>query len=95
MNNFPDSQEDIVDILAKAGYLKASNDKVELSMKDSKTMDIQIKDNIFGTQIELEDDGNLALSLTFDTKKLRNSNYFDAKKSIDIAIKSFLGDNNV
>lgn len=95
MNNFPDSPEDIVDILAKAGYLKASNDKVELSMKDSKTMDIQIKDNIFGTQIELEDDGNLALSLTFDTKKLRNSNHFDAKKSIDIAIKSFLEDSNV
>jgi hypothetical protein len=96
INDIPDSKEDVVDILAKAGYLKASNDKIEVSLESSNTLNIQPKRNIFGAKIKVEDDGNITPTLTFDTKKLREKqNYIPPEDLIDKALEDFWDTDNV
>ncbi len=96
MESFPDSEKEVVDIIAKAGYLKASNDKVEVSLESSNTINIQPKGNIFGAKIKVEEDNSITPTLTFDTKKLRDKNKrFDPEGTIDEALKDFWENENV
>ena len=96
MESFPDSEKEVVDIIAKAGYLKASNDKVEVSLESSNTINIQPKGNIFGAKVKVEEDGSITPTLTFDTKKLRDKNKrFDPEGTIDEALKDFWENENV
>ncbi len=96
MESFPDSEKEVVDIIAKAGYLKASNDKVEISLESSNTINIQPKGNIFGAKVKVEEDGSITPTLTFDTKKLRDKNKrFDPEGTIDEALKDFWENENV
>lgn len=95
IDDFPDSEEDVVDILAKAGYLKVENDKVEVSLDSSDTLNIQPKKNIFGLKITVEEDNSITPTLTFDTKKLRGEKYIDYKKVLDDALENFYKENNV
>jgi len=87
IDNLPDDEKELVDILAKAGYLKASNDKLEVSLESYNTLNIQPKGNIFGAKIKVEDNGAITPTLTFDTKKLRDSlKKTDPKDAIDNAL---------
>ena len=87
IDNLPDDEKKIVDIIAKAGYLKASNDKLEVSLESYNTLNIQPKGNIFGAKIKVEDNGSITPTLTFDTKKLRDSSKkTDPKDAIDNAL---------
>jgi hypothetical protein len=96
MESFPDSEQEAVDIIAKAGYLKASNDKVEVSLESSNTINIQPKGNIFGAKVKVEENGSITPTLTFDTKKLRDKNKrFDPEGTIDRALKDFWENENV
>jgi len=95
IDDFPGSEEDVVDILAKAGYLKVENDKVEVSLDSSDTLNIQPKKNIFGLKITVEEDNSITPTLTFDTKKLRGEKYIDYKKVLDDALENFYKENNV
>lgn len=96
MESFPDSEKEAVDIIAKAGYLKASNDKVEVSLESSNTINIQPKGNVFGAKIKVEEDNSITPTLTFDTKKLRDKNKrFDPEGTIDEALKDFWENENV
>lgn len=96
IDNLPDSERDAIDLLAKAGYLKASNDKVEISLESADTINIQPKGNIFGAKVKVEENGSITPTLTFDTKKLRdNSKRFDPKGTIDEALKDFWENENV
>jgi len=95
-NNFPDEEKDLIDIIAKAGYLKASNDKVTVSLDSADTLNIQPKGTVFGAKVKVENDGSVTPTLTFDTKKLRDKGrYTPPKQSIDDALKDFWGDENV
>jgi hypothetical protein len=88
--NLPDSEKDIVDVLAKAGYLKASNDKVEISLESVNTLNVQPKGNVFGAKIKVEDNGSITPTLTFDTKKLREKkNYIPPENLVDQALEDF------
>jgi hypothetical protein len=89
-NNFPDDQKDVVDIIAKAGYLKASNDKVTVSLDSANTLNIQPKGNILGAKVKVENDGSITPTLTFDTKKLRNSKRIDVKSVVDEALEKYM-----
>jgi hypothetical protein len=96
IDNLPNSEKDAVDIIAKAGYLKASNDKVEISLESSDTINIQPKGNIFGAKLKVEENGTITPTLTFDTKKLWNKNdRIDVEGTIDDALKDFWEDENV
>lgn len=95
-NNFPDKEKDAVDIIAKAGYLKVSNDKVTISLDSANTLNIQPKGNVFGAKIKVENDGSITPTLTFDTKKLKDSKKIDAKSAVDEALENYLnGEDNV
>jgi hypothetical protein len=96
IDNLPDSEKDAVDIIAKAGYLKASNDKLEVSLESSNTINIQPKGNVFGAKIKVEENGDISPTLTFDTKKLRNKkDRIDIEGTVDAALKDFWENKNV
>ena len=95
MENISDSEEYAIDILAKAGYLKAENDKISVSLDSANTLNIQPKKTIVGAKIEVEQNGSLTPSLTFDTKKLRDKGrYTSPKKLLDQALEDFLRNAN-
>jgi len=96
IEDLPDSKRDAIDLLAKAGYLKVSNDDLEVSLESADTLNIQPKGNVFGVKVKVEDDGSITPTLTFDTKKLRdNNNTFDPEGTIDDALKDFWENENV
>jgi hypothetical protein len=96
IDNLPDDGKDIVNILAEAGYLKASNDKLEVSLESYNTLNIQPKKNIFGAKIKVEDNGSITPTLTFDTKKITdNSNRTNPSDAVDEALNKFFEDTNV
>lgn len=96
IDNLPEDEKKVVDIIAKAGYLKASNDKLEVSLESYNTLNIQPKGTIFGAKIKVEENGSVTPTLTFDTKKLRdNSNKTDPKDAIDNALDDFWEQNDV
>ena len=95
IDNFPESEKDVVDILAKSGYVKAENDKVEISLESANTLNIQPKKNVFGLKVTVEEDNSITPTLTFDTKKLRDEKQIDYKQVIDDAIENFYKENDV
>ena len=95
MENSPDSIKDAVDIIAKAGYLKAENDKISVSLDSANTLAIQLKGTIFGAKVTAEQDGSVTPSLTVDTKQLRDKGrYTPPEKLLDQAIENFLKNSN-
>lgn len=96
IEDLPDSKRDAIDLLAKAGYLKVSNDDLEVSLESADTLNIQPKESIFGAKVKVEEDGSITPTLTFDTKKLRDKNKtFDPEGTIDDALKDFWENENV
>jgi hypothetical protein len=90
IEDLPNSDEDAVNILAQAGYLKAGNKNLEVSLESSNTLNIQPKGNLFGAKVRVEDDGSVTPILTFDTKKLREKkNYIPPENLVDQALKDF------
>jgi hypothetical protein len=96
MENAPDSTEDVVNILAKAGYLKAENDKIKISLDSANSLNIQPKGTVVGAKVRVEKDGSITPILTLDTKKLRGKGrYTSPKDALDQALEDFLGKDNV
>jgi len=90
IDNLPNSDEEAINILAQAGYLKAGNENVEVSLESLNTLNIQPKGNVFGAKVRVEDDGAVTPILTFDTKKLREKkNYIPPENLVDQALKDF------
>ncbi len=91
IENLPDDEKEVVNILAKAGYLKAENDKIKVSLDSADTLNIQPKGTIFGAKVKVERDGSVTPTLTFDTKKLRDKGrYTSPKDALDQALEDFL-----
>lgn len=95
LQNSPDSPEDVVNILSKAGYLKAENDQVAVSLESANTINVQPKGSIWGAKARVEKDGSITPTLTFDTKKLReNPNHVDPSMLLDKALEDFWDQSN-
>ena len=95
MENSLNSEEYAIDVLAKAGYLKAENDKISVSLDSANTLAIQLKGTIFGAKVTAEQDGSVTPSLTVDTKQLRDKGrYTPPEKLLDQAIENFLKNSN-
>ena len=96
IENLPDDEKELVNILAKAGYLKAENDKIKVSLDSADTLNIQPKGTVFGAKVKVNTDGSVTPILTFDTKKLRDKkNYTPPSEVLDQALENFWGDENV
>jgi hypothetical protein len=90
IENLPEEPEEIVDIAAKAGYLKVENKLGEIKLNSHNSVEIQPKGTPFGTKIRVNNDGSLTPTLTFDTKKLREpKKNIDTKQLLDDAINDF------
>ena len=80
MNNLPEEPEDIIDLASKTEYLKI-NTELDNILPD---------ETLFGIKIEVEESGDVASTLTFDTKKIREPRKnIDAKKMLDDALEDF------
>ena len=96
IENLPDDQKDVVNILAKAGYLKAENDQIKISLDSADTVNIQPKGTVFGAKVKVNPDGSITPTLTFDTKKLRDkANLTPPNDVLDQALEDFWDNNNV
>ena len=90
LENAPQEPEDNVDIVSKAGYLKVESDIGEIKLNSHNSVELQPDGTIFGTKIKVEESGNITPTLTFDTKKLRESKkQIDAKQMLDDALEDF------
>ena len=93
LENLPQEPEDIVDIIAKAGYLKIQTDIGDIKLNSHNSVEVQPKGTPFGVKIKVEESGNITPTLTFDTKKLREPRKkIDAKQMLDDALKDFLNE---
>jgi hypothetical protein len=91
IDNLPEEPEEIIDIAARAGYLKVETDIGEIKLNSHNSIEVQPEGTIFGTKIKVEENGNITPTLTFATKKLRGPRKkIDAKQMLDDALEDFL-----
>jgi hypothetical protein len=90
IENLPEEPEEIIDIAAKAGYLKVKTELGEIKLNSHNSVEIQPKGTPFGAKVKVNNDGSLTPTLTFDTKKLREpKKNIDTKQLLDDAIDDF------
>jgi hypothetical protein len=93
IENLPEEPEEIIDIAAKAGYLKVKTDIGDIKLNSHNSVEIQPKGTPFGAKVKVNNDGSLTPTLTFDTKKLRGpKKNIDAKQMLDDALEDFLNE---
>lgn len=86
----PQEPEDLINIAAKAEYLKVDTKIGEVKLNSYNSVEIQPDGTIFGAKIKVEEDGNITPTLTFDTRKLNEpKKNIDTNKMLDDAINDF------
>lgn len=91
IDNLPEEPEEIVDIAAKAGYLKVKTELGDIKLNSHNSVEIQPKGTPFGAKVKVENNGSVTPTITFDTKKLRDpKKNIDAKQMLDDALEDFL-----
>ena len=90
IENLPEEPEEIVDIAAKAGYLKVKTDIGDIKLNSHNQIEVQPKGTPFGAKVKVENDGSVTPTITFDTKKLREPKMnIDTNKMLNDAIDDF------
>ena len=93
IENLPEEPEDIVDIAARAGYLKVQTDIGEIKLNSHNSFEVQPKGMPFGVKVKVEENGNITPTFTFDTKKMREpKKQIDTKQMLDNALEDFLNE---
>jgi hypothetical protein len=88
MSNLP---EDIIDLVSKTEYLKINSELGEIKLEAHNQVNMQPKGTPFGTKLKLESDGKVTPTITFDSKKMRESKVnINAKQMLDAAIEEYL-----
>jgi hypothetical protein len=91
IENLPQETEEIIDIAARAGYLKVKTDIGDIKLNSHNSVEIQPKGTPFGAKVKVNNDGSLTPTLTFDTKKMKEPRkQIDAKQMLDDALEDFL-----
>lgn len=90
IDNTPQEPEDIINIAAEAEYLKVDTGIGEVKLNSYNSVEIQPNGTILGAELEVEENGDITPTLTFDTKKLRDpKKNIDTSKMLDDAIDDF------
>jgi hypothetical protein len=93
IDNLPEEPEEIIDIAAKAGYLKVKTELGDIKLNSHNSVEIQPKGTLFGAKVKVENDGSVTPTITFDTKKLRDpKKNIDAKQMLDDALEDFFNE---
>ena len=88
-HNLPENKEEIIDILAKAKYLKIDTDLGSISLESHNSINVQPKGTPFGVKVKVDDNKSSA-TLTFDMKKMRDSNKkIDFDKLVNDSIMNY------
>jgi len=91
IENLPQETEEIIDIAARAGYLKVKTDIGDIKLNSHNSVEIQPKGTPFGAKVKVNNDGSLTPTLTFDTKKMKEPRkQIDAKQMLDDDLEDFL-----
>jgi hypothetical protein len=96
IQNLPDDEKDLVNIAARAGYLKVDTEIGDIKLNSYNEVEVQPDGTPFGAKVRVEQDGSITPTLTFDTKKLRDpKKHIDPKSIVDSALEDFLENNDV
>lgn len=96
IQNLPDDEKDLVNLAARAGYLKVDTEIGEIKLNSYNEVEVQPDGTPFGAKVKVEQDGSITPILTFDTKKLRDpKKQINPEKILDDALEDFWGNNNV
>ena len=60
LENLPQEPEDIVDIIAKAGYLKIQTDIGDIKLNSHNSVEVQPNGTPFGVKVKVEESGNIS-----------------------------------
>ena len=72
IENLPEEPEEIVDIAAKAGYLKVKTDIGDIKLNSHNSVEIQPKGTPFGAKVKVENDGSVTPTLTLIQRNYEN-----------------------
>jgi hypothetical protein len=90
IDNLPEDPEEIIDVVAKTHYLKVENELGEIKLEAHNQVNLQPKGTPLGMRLKVEETGDITPTITFDTKKLRESNnVIDSKKIVDQALEDY------
>jgi hypothetical protein len=90
VDNTPQEPEDIINLAAKAEYLKVETEIGNIKLNSYNSVEVQPDGTLLGAKIKVEENGNITPTLTFDTKKLRDpKKNIDTSKMLDDAINDF------
>jgi hypothetical protein len=93
MANLPEDHEEIIDLVAKTQYLKINSELGEIKLEAHNQVNIQPKWTPLGMKLKLEETGDITPTITFDTKKLRESaKKINPSEIVDTAIEEYLND---
>ena len=87
----PSNPEEVIDLVAKTGYLKVENEELSISLDAHNLVNIQPKGTPLGAKLRIEDSGDITPIITFDTKKLREPRKeINPVEMLDKAIEDYL-----
>ncbi len=90
IDNLPEDPEEIIDVIAKTHYLKVENELGEIKLEAHNQVNLQPKGTPLGMRLKVEETGDITPTITFDTKKLRESNnVIDSKQIVDQALEDY------
>jgi hypothetical protein len=90
IDNLPEDPEEIIDVVAKTHYLKVENELGEIKLEAHNQVNLQPKGTPLGMRLKVEETGDITPTITFDTKKLRESNnVIDSKQIVDQALEDY------
>lgn len=91
MEDIPSNPEEVIDLVAKTGYLKVENDDISISLDSHNQVNIQPKGTPLGVKIRVEETGDITPIITFDTKKLREPRKeINPVEMLDKALEDYL-----
>ena len=87
----PSNPEEVIDLVAKTGYLKVENEELSISLDSHNQINIQPKGTPLGAKLRVEESGDITPMITFDTKKLREpKKSINPEELLDKAIEDYL-----
>ena len=87
----PSDPKEVIDLVAKSGYLKVENEELSISLDAHNQVNIQPKGTPLGAKLKVEENGNIAPMITFDTKKLREPRKeINPVEMLDKALEDYL-----
>lgn len=92
----PSNPEEVIDLVAKTGYLKVENEELSISLDSHNQVNIQPKGTPLGAKLRVEESGDITPIITFDTKKLRElRKEINPSETLDKAIEDYLNEQEI